>query len=58
MPSYDIQTNPVEITLTSNVIDPVFINVQDDTDYIINRTVVLYPCDESALQEVEKSVVF
>lgn len=56
--SFDIQTNPVQITLTSNVIDTTFINVQDDTDYIIDRTVVLYPSDESVLQEVEKSVVF
>jgi hypothetical protein len=56
--SYDIQTNPVQVTATSNVIDITFINVQDDTDYIINRTVVLYPGDESVLQEVEKSVVF
>lgn len=58
MPSYEIQTNPPQVTITSNVIDVTFINVQDDTDYIIDRTVVLYPCDESVLQEVEKSVVF
>jgi hypothetical protein len=58
MPSYEIQTNPPQVTLTSNVIDITFVNVQDDTDYILNRNVVLYPSDESVLEEVEKSVVF
>jgi hypothetical protein len=56
--SYDIQTNPVQLTKDTFFSEPTFINVQDDTDYIIEREVVLYPTDKTVLNDAEKSWVF
>jgi hypothetical protein len=63
--SYDIQEiNPIQLTLVS-LTDPAdggpgpyWINGQDDTDYIITRTIVLYPSDQSVLNQAEKSFTF
>jgi hypothetical protein len=63
MPTYVIQNQQSDSPIIGHTPDIRYeyaapIDVQDNADYIIERTVVLYPTDNTVFQETEKSTVF